>query len=49
MLLGLCGAVLDIAFDHQSLNELFNIGVLIAAVNDILGDTYLLEIFLMEV
>ncbi len=41
--------VFDIAFDHKSLYQLFDIGILIAAVYDILCDTYLLKILLAGV
>ena len=49
MLLGLASAVLKVAFYHKTFDDLLDIGVLITAVNYVLGNTYLLEIFLAGV
>ena len=46
MLISLLGTVFQITFDHQSLDQPLNGGVLVAAVDDILGDTDLFQILL---
>ena len=49
MFLSLAGAVFDVAFYHQTLYEALNICVLITAVNDVLGNTYLFKILFARV
>ena len=43
MFLGLTSAVLKVTLNHESLNQTLDICILIAAVNNILGDTNLLK------
>ena len=48
-LLGLAGAVLDVALDHESLDETPDVGILTAAVHHVLGDAGLLQVLLPRV
>ena len=49
MLSGALHSIFDIAFNHQALNQTFDVFVLRAAVNDVLGNANLLKILLIGV
>ena len=42
-------SIFNVAFNHQALNQTFDVLVLVAAVNDVLGNADLLEILLAGV
>ena len=49
MLTGTLRTVFEVTFDHETLDETFNVVVLVAAVDNVLCDADLLEVFLAGV